>query len=1338
MKLLHFVLAFIGILAITSDTYAGNWRPGEKQVLIEISSPKQIEQLKKWDINFEIVNTEKVRAYVVSKELTNLIQTGFTVKTEIEDLKKHFENFWLAEDAYHSYQEIIDLADSLETEFPSICKKYIFGTSLGGRQLAALKISDNVETDEPEPEVMFDGGIHGDEIGAAENVIRFARDICIDYGSNPTITNLIDNREIWLYLMVNPDGRVAVSRYNNNGVDLNRDWGYMWDGWGNSTGAYSQPESKALRECMYNNQFVVHTTYHSGTEYISLPWSYRSSQPLDWNHIYQLGGVYSSVSGYPNLEYGQGNTGMYAINGSTKDSNYGIMGSISWSMEISSNKQPPASDILMYYNRNYPSMVAMIEYSGYGLDGIITDINTGTPIAGVVFVNDYLPTFSDSTAGDYHKYVLPGTYSITVVANGYESQTINNVVVTDNNSTTTNFQMQPEDGKYVYKFSASRIPGNNEADEGNTPAVIGAPDDINYSLGVNGWCVLDMQYPIADGAGPDLRVCEGDASPEGFTCYVGETIDGPWINIGTGNGITEFDIATSGLPEAQFVKIIDDGDGSSNVDNAGFDLDAIEVIEPVSGIYLAMTEYVVDDSGGNNNGNIDPGETIDIFVSLKNNGDITAENIEGVISCSSPYITIISANANFGNLAQGETAQAVYTILVDDITPLAESFMLTLNVSSNSGAYTNSFDMSFVVGIIIEDWETGDFNKYPWTSSGNADWFLTSSNPFEGVYSAQSGDIGDNQTSELLISLEVTANDTISFYRKVSSESSYDYLRFYIDGSMLDQWAGEVSWGQVSYPVSAGLHSFRWEYYKDGSVSNGSDCGWIDYIIFPPFHISVPPDINISPDSFYVTLSPDETTTEILTIANYGEEDLSFNITTEPVEKSYVKDVNKGEEIFGSWDGGTWTGGARDRGNLYHVTSAKTLTEMKFYLNIPTSTELYFFVYEGDALSGMFTKIDEIYISNSGTGQGWYSSGTLTVDLLENKYYYIGTSWSGSATYGRGNESVPITTSFGTLETGMPGSMAGYPPSASFNNTNSDESPYYQALVTSDEPSWIVPGASSGIIAGSDSLNINILFDATGLTDGSYSKNLIITSNDPDEPQVTIPCTLEVFSGIAVNLKAYLEGPFAGVNMSTGLNSSGYLPLAQPYNTTPWNYTGTESVAAIPNANVVDWVLVELRETTGGAASATPSTMIDRQAGFVLNEGTIVGIDGASPLRFGDEIADNLFVVIYHLNHIGIMSDNAVTLSGGQYNYDFTIGAGQVYGGVDAHKEVASGVWGMMAGDANGDGEVDNKDKDDVWEPQLGTSGYLSGDFDMNGQVESVDKTGKWEANAGKCSHIVK
>ena len=1086
------LLIFLIALTIVSNSFADGWRNGEMQIQIPIENQQQFNQLAgmKLSMDFYGPDYDHITAYVIPKELSQIEALGLNYEIVIEDLNKHNTSFWSTKDAYHTYQEIIDLADSLETEFPAICKKYIFGTSLGGRQLAALKISDNVLVDEPEAEVMFDGGIHGDEIGAAENVIRFARDICIDYGSDPTVTNLIDNREIWLYLMVNPDGREAMSRYNNNGVDLNRDWAYMWDGWGNSTGPCSQVESKALRECMYNNQFVVHTTYHSGTEYISLPWSYRSNQPHDWNHIYQLGGVYSSVSGYPNLEYGQGNTGMYAINGSTKDSNYGVMGSISWSMEISYSKQPPASDIMMYYNRNYPSMIAMIEYSGYGLDGTITDINTGDSIAGVVFVNDYFPTYSDVTAGDYHKYVLPGTYSITVVANGYETQTIDNIVVTENNSTVTDFQLQPEEGQYVYRFAASRIPGNNDADEGNTPAVIGAPDNINYSIGVNGWCVLDMQYPVIDGPGSDFKVHEGDTSPEGFTCYAGETIDGPWISLGTGNGTTEFDIATSGLSETQFIKILDDGDGSANVDNAGFDLDAIEAIEPVSGIYLAMTEYLIDDSGGNNNGNIDPGETIDILVSLKNNGDITAENIEGIISTASPYITIISANANFGNLSQGETAQGIYTILVDNTTPIGESFILTLDVSSNSGTYTNSFVMNFAVGLIVEDWETGNFSSYPWTFAGNADWFITDVDPYEGTYCAKSGTISHNQTSEMEVELYVTAADNISFYRKVSSESNYDYLQFWIDGTMQEQWAGEVAWGQVSYPVTAGLHTFKWIYYKDGNTSNGSDCGWIDYIIFPPVSPPPsPPDIEINPESFEVTLPPDDQTTQTLTISNIGETNLEFSIT-----KYYHPDKNS--EAYCTSVGG---GGDEFIQNVT-IGSINNTTPQSYY---------------GDYTS-MSTVVvpDMSYPISITNGDPIWSSDEcgIWVDWNQNEL------WDDAPVTVSGSPGVgPYTANIIPPADAMPGPtrmrvqiIYNTSPDPCDETFSYGEVEDYTLIVDSDFNDWLTFIPLTGIIPGSDMTDIDVTFNSTDMEVGDYYADLIISSNDPVEPQVIIPCTLHV------------------------------------------------------------------------------------------------------------------------------------------------------------------------------------------------------------------------------------
>ncbi|MFU8844502.1 MAG: M14 family zinc carboxypeptidase [Bacteroidales bacterium] len=681
-------------------THADGWRPQEKQVILEIQEQLQINQLNSLKINFDIISHDKVRAYVIPGELARLGEYGITYEVEIEDLNAYHKGFWETKDAYHSYQEIIDLADSLAQAFPSLCQKIIYGTSLGGRELAALRISDNVMVEEGEPKVMFDGGIHGDEIGASENVIRFARDFLLKYGVDPVVTNLINSREIWLFLMVNPDGRVNMSRYNNNGVDLNRDAPYMWDAWGGSTGPCSQVESKALRDCMYNNSFVVHTSYHSGTEYVSCPWSYRPDQPADWNHIYQLAGIYASTSLYPGLPYGQGFSGMYGINGSTKDSNYGIMGSISWSMEISLSKQPPPSQIMLYYNYNYPAMIAMIERAGYGLTGIVTDATTGEPVKAVIRVNNYLPTYTNFALGDYHKYVLPGTYNITVTANGYASQTVNNIVVTTNSSVETNFQLQPQPGHYVYKLAASQIPGNNYADPGLTQAVIGPPDNIYYSIGKNGFCILDMQYPVLDGPGNDFIVHEGGSTPEGFSCYVASTIDGPWVMTGTGVGTTGFDLASAGIPEAQFIKIVDAGNGAANVAGAGFDLDAIEVVFQPSGVYLALYDYEIDDSMGNSNGIIDPGETVNLLVTVKNNGDIQAIDVTGMISSLSPFIAIGTNAASFGSLIQGQTSQGMFEITANPATPPGQSASVTLNLTANGGSYTNSFTLNLIIGHI--------------------------------------------------------------------------------------------------------------------------------------------------------------------------------------------------------------------------------------------------------------------------------------------------------------------------------------------------------------------------------------------------------------------------------------------------------------------------------------------------------------------------------------------------------------------------------------------------------------------------------------------------------------
>jgi uncharacterized repeat protein (TIGR01451 family) len=858
------------------------WRKGEMEIKITIDSKEKASILKKLNLNGDFYPNNTACLYVTENELHKITAAGIDYTITVQDLDQR-ESFWATETGYHSYDEIITLMDSLETAFPDICKKYVVGTSVSGRELSYLKISDNVTTDESEPEVMFDAGIHGDEIGGPENAIRFARFLCAEYATNTNIADMINNREIFIYCMVNPDGRVANSRYNSNGVDLNRDWGYMWNGEGSSSGAYSQIESKALRDVMYNNQFVIHSTYHSGIVYISQPWSYRSSQPADHTHIDYLGGIYASSSGYTNIPHAQGNTGMYPINGSTKDCNYGINGSVSWSIEISEDKQPPALQINYYYSINEPAMLSLIEYAGYGINGTVTDANTGDPVQAVIYIDDLFPVFSDPSVGDFHKWVIPGTYNVKVVANGYDSKLVSDITVDADGTDMISIEMTPNTQEnYIYKVVSSQIPDNNNADEGLTHKIIGPEDNAYYSIGKNGWVVFDMQESISDKQGNDIKIFEGDATPENYTLAASNDIDGPFYNIGTGSGTTEFDLANGNVLNARYFKITDDGDGSANVADAGFDFDAAQKLPGAAGPYILVQNKSISEVSGNGNGRIDPGETIDFTVNVLNNGNAVASDITATISCISEHVTLTTSSANLGSLNPGETGSATYTMNISEETPEATPFTLDLNIEANSGSYSNTLSYSYFIGLLVEDFETGGFTAYPWTFTGEANWqLITGSNVYEGIYSAQSGDIGDSQESVLEVEVNVPMSDEISFYVKVSCEDGsnddWDYLVFLIDGIEQERWDGEVDWTEVTFPVNEGVHTFTWKYLKDYTVSNGSDCAWIDYIIMPGSGSSSNP-LSVDATANPSTICSGETT-QLIANASGGSENYTYTWT---------------------------------------------------------------------------------------------------------------------------------------------------------------------------------------------------------------------------------------------------------------------------------------------------------------------------------------------------------------------------------------------------------------------------------------------------------------------------
>ncbi|MCF8367858.1 MAG: hypothetical protein K9G76_02360 [Bacteroidales bacterium] len=205
--------------------------------------------------------------------------------------------------------------------------------------------------------------------------------------------------------------------------------------------------------------------------------------------------------------------------------------------------------------------------------------------------------------------------------------------------------------------------------------------------------------------------------------------------------------------------------------------------------------------------------------------------------------------------------------------------------------------------------------------------------------------------------------------------------------------------------------------------------------------------------------------------------------------------------------------------------------------------------------------------------------------------------------------------------------------------------------------------------------------------------------------------------------------------MNTSLNSGGYIPLSQPFSWAPWNYSGTEEVISIPGINVVDWVLIELRDAPE-ISQAIPSSQIARRACFVLSNGQVMGIDGSTDLSFPLVINDSLYAVIYHRGHLGIISSKGLQELGGIFDYDFTASANKVNGGSLGYKEIAPGTWGMAGGDANGDGQIDILDKSTKWESNAGYSGYISDDFTMDSQSNNVDKNDIWLPNSGMGSQV--
>ena len=271
--------------------------------------------------------------------------------------------------------------------------------------------------------------------------------------------------------------------------------------------------------------------------------------------------------------------------------------------------------------------------------------------------------------------------------------------------------------------------------------------------------------------------------------------------------------------------------------------DIIEIDMP----FIAQSPAIVFNSS---TGSLNPGETTDLNISLSNVGS-AAINYPVVSLEGDMYVTV--NNSGIGNayywdyLENNNQETLVANVTVSPSTPIGHVAELMVHVNNLNAGLDVVFPVYLAVGQVTENFESGFSSNLNWEFSGNQDWDITTTDQYEGFYSAQSGDINDNQTSQMSVTMDVVVAGNIEFYYRVASEYSpsgqnfYDGLEFYIDNQMVGQYQptsnGQTPWMQASFPVQPGTHTFRWSYTKDGgggATDMDEDCAWVDYISFPP------------------------------------------------------------------------------------------------------------------------------------------------------------------------------------------------------------------------------------------------------------------------------------------------------------------------------------------------------------------------------------------------------------------------------------------------------------------------------------------------------------------------
>ncbi|MBP5650347.1 MAG: T9SS type A sorting domain-containing protein [Bacteroidales bacterium] len=453
----------------------------EAYVDITVQSPKQLQQLAyRFSVDKVLKNNGvyQVRLWLGPHDYQDFLDFG--ISYELSPRSAKYGELSMATtyeqmaswNKYPTYSVYCAMMDTFQRRFPTLCRvDTILAVTPNDHSLLACYVGSNVDGSEQRPQFFYTSTMHGDEQTGFVMMLRLIDYLLNNYTTDSQVQHIVDNVDLWICPVENPDGMYARSdnsmgggsywnpgstRANANGVDLNRHYPEV----GQPAKSY-EPEIQAMIDFASSHHFVMSANFHGGTELYNFPWDYWTSDQVthaDESWWWLVGNSFADTchkygpTGYFMGDYdsdGPVTPGgdWYTVDGSRQDYMNYYQHCREVTIEISEDKSPSSSQLPQFWTSLKHSLLNYVEECLNGFNGTVTDSITGAPLEAEVFIQNHDINFSEVYSylpeGKYYRPIKSGAYTVTFSAEGYVSKTIQ-VTTVDGSAQQVDVQLVPE------------------------------------------------------------------------------------------------------------------------------------------------------------------------------------------------------------------------------------------------------------------------------------------------------------------------------------------------------------------------------------------------------------------------------------------------------------------------------------------------------------------------------------------------------------------------------------------------------------------------------------------------------------------------------------------------------------------------------------------------------------------------------------------------------------------------------------------------------------------------------------------------------------------------------